>query len=575
MNPLNQRRISDITFIIDKELNVKDGNRSFLNHLHKTDFDLNLSYILEDSDARNLKFYLENFDDSATQHNFIANIRPHENYISCIFTISRSDSFFKVVIAELSYSRSLLDRALLESREFTALLQNFDAYYFTYDGKKIILKNTKDLTIIASGSLEDFRAFFPNQFKLNFKHDDSRSQFDLMLEDIKNFISNKYYSFLQTNKKMVTVHTLKTSTRSSALIVGSVQMSQKSDVATNLYNEQKDGLTGLYNKKAITELAIKKINEDKTPCSLIIIDVDKFKECNDTYGHIFGDRVLVAVANCIQDAVKGAGMAGRIGGDEFLVILDRTSEDDIRNVTRNIRTGIQWNITNVEPGSIVTCSMGIAKFPLQAKDYNDLFALADKCLYIAKYRGRNCYIIYKPEIHDKILFENKQVDDRVASGQYFNDNSVAQLEILRAIDGIKKNKPETVENVLEKILNFFNINKITVYNEEFELAYMVAKDEDDKSECRSAHLNTNYFSYFNEFGFVHFDNTNVLGSIDGNHYEIYRSNGIASTIEVLCRGDNGKIKAFICYDLYRPARAFKNETVTLALVLANLITRKI
>lgn len=572
---MNQRRISDITFIIDKELNVKDGNRSFLNHLHKTDFDLNLSYILEDSDARNLKFYLENFDDSATQHNFIANIRPHENYISCIFTISRSDSFFKVVIAELSYSRSLLDRALLESREFTALLQNFDAYYFTYDGKKIILKNTKDLTIIASGSLEDFRAFFPNQFKLNFKHDDSRSQFDLMLEDIKNFISNKYYSFLQTNKKMVTVHTLKTSTRSSALIVGSVQMSQKSDVATNLYNEQKDGLTGLYNKKAITELAIKKINEDKTPCSLIIIDVDKFKECNDTYGHIFGDRVLVAVANCIQDAVKGAGMAGRIGGDEFLVILDRTSEDDIRNVTRNIRTGIQWNITNVEPGSIVTCSMGIAKFPLQAKDYNDLFALADKCLYIAKYRGRNCYIIYKPEIHDKILFENKQVDDRVASGQYFNDNSVAQLEILRAIDGIKKNKPETVENVLEKILNFFNINKITVYNEEFELAYMVAKDEDDKSECRSAHLNTNYFSYFNEFGFVHFDNTNVLGSIDGNHYEIYRSNGIASTIEVLCRGDNGKIKAFICYDLYRPARAFKNETVTLALVLANLITRKI
>ena len=575
MTPLNQRRISDINFIIDKDLNVKDGNRSFLNLLHKTDFDLNISYMLEDSDAKNLKFYLANFDDNLPTHNFIANIRPHENFISCIFTIVRHEENFKVIIEELSYSRSLLDKALLESREFTALLQNFDAYYFSYDGDTVILKNTKDLTILSKSSLEDFRDFFTSTFKINLKHSDSLSQFEAMIEDLKNFASNKYYSFLQTNKKLVTVHTLKTSTRSSSLIVGSIQTSKSSDVATNLYNEQKDGLTGLYNKKAITELAIKKINEDKTPCSLIIIDVDKFKECNDTYGHIFGDRVLVAVATCIQDAVKGSGMAGRIGGDEFIVILDRTNEDDIRNVTRNIRTGIQWNITNVEPGSIVTCSMGIAKFPEQAKNYDDLFALADKCLYIAKYRGRNCYIIYKPEIHDKILFENKQIDDRVASGQYFHENVTSELAILDSISKIDKNEPKTIGDALEKILNFFKISKITLYNEDFEPIFIVAKDKDDTKEVRSEHLNSNYFSYFNEFGFLHFDNTSVLNSIDGNRYEIYRSNGIASTIEVISRGDDGKIKSFICYDLYKPARAFKNETITLAIVWANLITRKL
>ena len=575
MTPLNQRRISDINFIIDKDLNVKDGNRSFLNLLHKTDFDLNISYMLEDSDAKNLKFYLANFDDNLPTHNFIANIRPHENFISCIFTIVRHEENFKVIIEELSYSRSLLDKALLESREFTALLQNFDAYYFSYDGDTVILKNTKDLTILSKSSLEDFREFFTSTFKINLKHSDSLSQFEAMIEDLKNFASNKYYSFLQTNKKLVTVHTLKTSTRSSSLIVGSIQTSKSSDVATNLYNEQKDGLTGLYNKKAITELAIKKINEDKTPCSLIIIDVDKFKECNDTYGHIFGDRVLVAVATCIQDAVKGSGMAGRIGGDEFIVILDRTNEDDIRNVTRNIRTGIQWNITNVEPGSIVTCSMGIAKFPEQAKNYDDLFALADKCLYIAKYRGRNCYIIYKPEIHDKILFENKQIDDRVASGQYFHENVTSELAILDSISKIDKNEQKTIGDALEKILNFFKISKITLYNEDFEPIFIVAKDKDDTKEVRSEHLNSNYFSYFNEFGFLHFDNTSVLNSIDGNRYEIYRSNGIASTIEVISRGDDGKIKSFICYDLYKPARAFKNETITLAIVWANLITRKL
>ena len=572
---LNQRRISDVNFVIDKDLNVIDGNRSFLNLLHKTDFDFNIAYILEESEAKNLRFYLENFDDNLPTHNFIASIKPGENSISCILTIVRHKGNFKVIIEELSYSRSLLDKALLESREFTALLQNFDAYYFSFDGKTVILKNTKDLTILSKSSLKDFREFFVNTFKIDLKHTDSESQFSALIEDLEAFASNKYYSFLQTNKKLVTVHTLKTSTRSSALIVGSVQMSKKSDVATNLYNEQKDGLTGLYNKKAITELAIQKINENKTPCALMIIDVDKFKECNDTYGHIFGDRVLVAVSTCIQDAVKGSGMAGRIGGDEFLVILDRTNEDDIRNVTRNIRTGIQWSITNVEPGSIVTCSIGIAKFPEQAKNYDELFELADKCLYIAKYRGRNCYIIYKPEIHDKILIENKQIDDRVASGKFFQENVDAQLAIFDSIQKIKKGDEKSVRAALKKIISYLHINKITVYNQDFELAYLVAKDKNDTVDARTEYLNSNYFSYFNEFGFLRFDNTNVLNSVDGNRYGIYRSKGIASTIEVICKDEGGKIKSFFCFDLYKPARAFKNETITFALVLAKLITRKI
>ena len=575
MERLNQRRISDISFIIDKDLNVKDGNRSFLNLLHKTDFDLNISYILEESDAKNLRFYLENFDDTLFQHNFIANIRPQENFISCILTITREGENFKIIIEELSYSRSLLDRALLDSREFTALLQNFDAYYFTYDGAKFVLKNTKDLTTLASGPIDAFREFFPQTFKLNFTHNDSKSQFDAMLEDIKKFESNRYYSFLQANKQLLTVHTLKTSTRSSSLIVASVQTSKKSDVVTNLYNEQKDGLTGLYNKKAITELAIKKIDEDKAPCALIIIDVDKFKECNDTYGHIFGDRVLTAVATCIQDSIKGAGMAGRIGGDEFLVILDRTNEDDIRNVTRNIRTGIQWSITNVEPGSIVTCSMGIAKFPEQAKSYNELFELADKCLYIAKYRGRNCYIIYKPEIHDKILIENQQIDDRVVSGKFFQENVDSLLEIHDSIYSIKKNDTESLRTVLKKIIGFINISKITVYDEHFKLVCVAATNENDTVDARSGQFTDAYFSYFNEFGFLHFDNTNVLNSIDASRYEIYRSKDIGSTIEVLCKDDSGAVKALICYDIYKPARTFKKETITQAIVWANLITRKL
>ena len=571
MKSLNQRRLSDISFVIDKDLNVKEGNRSFLKLIHKTDFNINISYILEDADVKNFKFFLANFDDSFPQRSFLGNIKPFENYISCIFTITKEGDLFRVVIEELSYSRQLLDRALLESRELTALIQNFDAYYFTYDGKKYTLKNTKDLTTNFSGKKENFKKYLVNTFKINIHHDDTVAQLDSMLENIEDFVSNKYYSFLQSDNKIFTIHTLKTSTRSNSLIVGAINQNKSDEPVMNTYSESRDGLTGLYNKKAITEMAIKKVNEEKSPCSLIILDADKFKECNDSYGHIFGDRVLVTIASCISDAIKGKGIAGRIGGDEFLIILDLTEEDDIRNVTRNIRTGIQWNITNVEPDSVVTCSMGIARFPLHAKNYEELFQVADKSLYIAKYRGRNCYIIYKPEIHDKIIFENKQVDDRIASGKFYDENVSKKLEILEMLTKVNKQNPDSIKNVLETLREHIRVSKITIYDKDFNLLYIVGSDTND---VRSDFIKSksNYFNIFNEYGFLHLNNTNVLGSTDSERYDMYRKGNIATILEVLSKDENGNPHLLICYDLYKPGRSFMRDEVTFALLVARKLS---
>lgn len=571
MEQINQRRLSDITFVIDKNLNVKDGNRSFLRLVQKTDFNINLSYILEDSDTQNFKFFLENFGTKQEKRNFIATIKPFENFISCIFTVSREGELFRIVIEELSYSRQLLDKALLESRELTALIQNFDTNYFIFDGKKYTLKNTKDLTTIFTGSKEEFEAYFSKTFKINLYHDDTVAQLKSMFENISNFISNKYYTFLQTDKKLFTIHTLKTSTRSSSLIIGAINLNKDNEPTMNTYSESRDGLTGLYNKKAITEMAIKKINEEKSPCSLIILDADKFKECNDSYGHIFGDRVLVTIASCITDAIKGKGIAGRIGGDEFLIILDLTEEDDIRNVTRNIRTGIQWNITNVEPGSMVTCSMGIARFPLHAKNYEELFQIADKSLYIAKYRGRNCYIIYKPEIHDKIIIENKQVDDRVASGQFYEENVSKKLEILNLLSKVTKDKPASIKKLLKNLREHLQISKITIYDKHFDVSYIVGVDSND---LRGDYIKThkNYFQIFNKYGFFHQNNTNVLGSIDGDRYDMYRNANIASILEVLAKDKKDNPRLLICFDLYKPGRSFVRDEVSFALLVARKLS---
>ena len=570
LDPLAKRRLSDISFVIDKDLNVKSGNRSFLRLIHKTDFNINLSYILEDSDIKNFKFFLSNFDERFPKRNFLASIKPFENYISCIFTISKQGEFFNVIIEELSYSRQLLDKALMESRELTALMQNFDSYYFLFDGNKYTLKNTKDLNTIFEGSQENFKKYITNTFKINVHNEDSLAQLSAMFENIENFSAGKYYTFPQIDKKILTVHTLKTSTRHNSLIVASINLHKENEPVMNTYSESRDGLTGLYNKKAITELAIKKINEEKSPCSLIILDADKFKECNDSYGHIFGDRVLVSIANCINDAIKGRGIAGRIGGDEFLILLDVTDEDDIHQIARNIRTGIQWSITNVDPESVVTCSMGIAKFPVNAQNYEDLFELADKSLYIAKYRGRNTYILYSPELHDKILIENKQIDDRVTSGKFFFDCVNLELEILNKIQKLDGSKKEAVYEVLNLMISYLQISKITIYDKDFKLLYLAGVDEVNSREDYVKRT-SNYFKLFNEYSFLHLDNTNVLNSIDGDRYDLYRFTNISSTIEVLVKDKNcGNL--LICYDLYKPARTFKKDKITFALLIARKLS---
>ena len=403
-------------------------------------------------------------------------------------------------------------------------------------------------------------------------HDDTKAQLDSMLDNIENFVSNKYYKFLQTDGNIFTIHTLKTSTRSTSLIVAAVNLNKTNSPVLNTYAESRDGLTGLYNKKAITEMAVKKINDEKSPCTLIILDADKFKECNDSYGHIFGDRVLVTIASCITDAIKGKGIAGRIGGDEFLILLDLTEEDDIRNITRNIRAGIQWNITNIEPGSQVTCSMGIARFPLHAKNYEELFEVADKSLYIAKYRGRNCYIIYKPEIHDKIIMENKQVDSRITNGKFYDDNVNEKIEILDSLAKISKDDKDSIKNLLELLRLHLQLSKITVYDKNFEVLYMVGLDE---KELRSQYINSHknhYFTIFNEYDFLHLNNTNVLGSIDSERYDMYRSANIASILEVLFRDENKNPRLMICFDLYKPGRSFVRDEVSFALMVARKLS---
>jgi diguanylate cyclase (GGDEF)-like protein len=161
-----------------------------------------------------------------------------------------------------------------------------------------------------------------------------------------------------------------------------------------------DGLSGLYNKKA-TE---KKINEylkiateGQKHAVLMIIDIDNFKYVNDNLGHISGDRLIAEFSEDIRQFMCHQGMAGRIGGDEFILLFEKQNVEQILKEHQMERLlSICNRYVENEEGKFInaTGSIGLTEFPKDGTSYLELYKKADKALYKSKHAGKNRYSVY-------------------------------------------------------------------------------------------------------------------------------------------------------------------------------------
>jgi len=152
-----------------------------------------------------------------------------------------------------------------------------------------------------------------------------------------------------------------------------------------------DQLTGLYNRyflNSFIEKALSLAKRHKYPLSIIMIDLDKFKHINDTFGHEQGDEVLVKISSVLQKSCRLEDIAVRLGGDEFLVVLPHCGEQDVITKANDICqkvNGIEASHTNV----VVAASFGISSTEQGSFNYKALFDLADQAAYQAKAQGGN------------------------------------------------------------------------------------------------------------------------------------------------------------------------------------------
>ena len=158
-----------------------------------------------------------------------------------------------------------------------------------------------------------------------------------------------------------------------------------------------DSLTGLLNKGAaedLVQLVLNSTRQNNTKGALIMIDADNFKDVNDHFGHIAGDRVLATIGRLINNCFKGRDVAGRIGGDEFMVFIRDISSAEL---ALSLSEQLQREVQNAFSGDLkgcVTLSIGIAMYPDHAEDFIDLYRRADEALYYVKEHGRAASHVY-------------------------------------------------------------------------------------------------------------------------------------------------------------------------------------
>lgn len=157
-----------------------------------------------------------------------------------------------------------------------------------------------------------------------------------------------------------------------------------------------DSLTGLLNRRELvrrTEFLLNYKRRSAKHLSLVILDIDHFKKINDKFGHEAGDEVIKAVARVLKLTARESDLVGRIGGEEFVIVMPDTEQQAAISVVQRIQDKLKANI-RIERQ--VTVSMGIAMESVDGSCFQELFSAADKALYKAKHAGRDRYMLASP-----------------------------------------------------------------------------------------------------------------------------------------------------------------------------------
>ncbi|MCR5323765.1 MAG: GGDEF domain-containing protein [Lachnospiraceae bacterium] len=357
-------------------------------------------------------------------------------------------------------------------------------------------------------------------------------------------------------------------------IIGNVQYLQtekislygfiREDVDDSLlssWGDTHDAMTGLYNKPYALSEAKRLVESDPSVnLSFVMIDIDDFKTINDSFGHFFGDKVIQKMAQILHEATDGRGFASRFGGDEFfLCLMDMRTEDELRGVIQSIAFKYRNAFPDVDYK--FTTSIGIAEYPRNSKSYDILLKKADRALYIAKFKGKARYIIYKEELHGEI---NEAAPDSVKPDTASRDAQHAGAKKLLSLYTQAfsvNNDPEQITGIIDdmfvEIMIRYGFDAISVYSGK-EWLPMWRKGHYPDAPSDASYMNDPAVTcLFTNLG-TKSTNFNLKGDQIESYHKRLKECGIVCARQIVI-GDVKEAEALFSYDSFRDTGGWPSE----------------
>ena len=255
----------------------------------------------------------------------------------------------------------------------------------------------------------------------------------------------------------------------------------KTDAQTFKQQAERDALTKLLNR-ASTQQAVETYLANRSPetqAALLVLDMDDFKSVNDNYGHLYGDAVLTQISTNLRNLFRSQDVIGRIGGDEFLVLMKDTSNVEIVHSRCELLVKtFREQMNQLMPELSVSISVGCALIPVHGSSYQELFCCADSALLVAKRKGKCQYTIYNP----RDSLENAVTcTTRIESDEQpvQNDDNLIRFVFHSLYES--RNLEATINELLAFIGTRFNVSRVYIF-----------ENDDDNTHC------SNTFEWCNE-----------------------------------------------------------------------------
>ncbi len=234
----------------------------------------------------------------------------------------------------------------------------------------------------------------------------------------------------------------------NSLVINNYNMYIKSSV---------DRLTGVFIRNVVekhVDSIVKRMKNTYYPFSLFMIDIDKFKNVNDTYGHRRGDEILIKLGAVLKSSVRKDDLVGRYGGEEFIVVVNNVESEEAYEIAEKMRVAVKDAKLLGQDGEL-TVSIGVSSYPKDGDHFSRLVENADIALYESKRNGRNLVTAYSRE---KL---NRKNDNVVFSGMFSTDASENAIKVKAMLDILallsrEMPKDEKIKKALEIILDVIN-----------------------------------------------------------------------------------------------------------------------